>query len=316
MNLEDSTESGIKAQIDAVVPCFVDDSSVAETFPESQNVSKHPDSEQGAVLNIPETSRATGRVRHSHSCLLPRYLQKALKSRGRIRRFLGGRVVNKHQNLFVFEAHGPSAALYAVRFGLLSEVVLSAVALEEFRGRILCTGAGYTPGDGSPDCSSRPTPAGLVVLVTTVIVSLATVLLLGSAMRRLVVATSIECMKRWDDIANVVAAASRKREHATFCTLVGIAAAANKARAAVQSSNDVAHLDMDSTTAYRSNRQEASSTRNRLSSIHLPRLKASSRASEDDPLRTHLRVVFDEIAIERNGIAAMNRAGLITALQV
>ena len=52
--------------------------------------------------------------------LLPRYLNRELRPRGSIRRFFGGSVVNKHQSLFLLESRGPAAALYAIRFGLLS----------------------------------------------------------------------------------------------------------------------------------------------------------------------------------------------------
>ena len=246
--------------------------------------------------------------------LLPRYLNRELRPRGSIRRFFGGSVVNKHQSLFLLESRGPAAALYAIRFGLLSEVVLSAVALEQFRGRILCTGDGYTEGDGSPDCSNTPTSAGLVVLIFTVLVSLTTVLFLGSALRRLVTATSIECMKRWDDIADVIAAASRMREHATFCSLVGIAAASNRARAAIQAS----HLEPDGQGAAssRSSRSESSNRNSRITSLHFPKFRTVSRSSENDPLKIHLRFVFNEIANKENDTAVINRSGLSTVLQV
>ncbi len=274
-------------------------------------------------------------IHSNHARFLPRYLQRSRPKRGRMRRYFGGRVVNKHQGLFLLEAHGPEAALYAIRFGLLSVVVLSAVALEEFRGRILCTGVSYSSnssslidhgdnhsaatrsGTSSTDCSTRPTAAGLVVLVFAVMLSLGTVLLLGSALRRLVTATSIECMKRWDDIALVVAAASRKREHNTFCTLVGIAAAANRAKAAVNTSNHWGSKGAESGPENHINsRQNQSNHHGRLASIHIPRLTAAVPAAEPDPLRVQLRVVFDEIATTVNGTATMNLEGLSTALQV
>eukprot|EP00291_Cryptomonas_curvata_P029275 CAMPEP_0172205520 /NCGR_PEP_ID=MMETSP1050-20130122/32665_1 /TAXON_ID=233186 /ORGANISM="Cryptomonas curvata, Strain CCAP979/52" /LENGTH=934 /DNA_ID=CAMNT_0012884415 /DNA_START=185 /DNA_END=2989 /DNA_ORIENTATION=- len=280
------------------------------------------------------TGSPSHRIHSNHARFLPRYLQRTKPKRGRIRRYLGGRVVNKHQGLFWLEVHGPEAALYAIRFGLLSVVVLSAVALEEFRGRILCTGVSYNSnsssladhGDNhsattdsstsSTDCSSRPTAAGLVVLVFAVMLSLGTVLLLGSALRRLVTATSIECMKRWDDIALVVAAASRKREHTTFCTLVGIAAAANRANAAVSTSNHLGSKGLESGKESQINgRQNPTNHHSRLASIHMPRLTASVPTAEPDPLRVQLRAVFDEIATIVDGIATMNLEGLTTALQ-
>jgi hypothetical protein len=274
-------------------------------------------------------------IHSKYARFLPRYLQRNRRKRGRIRRILGGRVVNKHQGLFLLEVYGPAAALYAIRFGLLSVVVLSAVALEEFRGRILCTGVSYnsntsslvyhsdsdnhsaTTESGNTDCSTRPTAAGLVVLVFAVMMSLGTALMLGSALRRLVTATSIECMKRWDDIALVVAAASRKREHSAFCTLVGIAAAANRARAAVKTSRQFGGDDLENGKESRINsRQNPTNHHSRLASMRMPRLTAAIPASEPDPLRVQLRVAFDEISTIENGTATMNLEGLTTALQV
>jgi len=164
-----------------------------------------------------------------HARFVPKYIlqadPKSLKERSKWRKFVGGRVINHHHELFWFDKNGPVFLLRIIRHLLLASVVMIALSLELFREHTLClhlSRASERRGSGSSE-TCETTVTGVFLLLISLIPPVATTLLLTNIIRNFVTATSVEYLKSRECIMDVIHEQHHRRTLRLFRLLISIA---------------------------------------------------------------------------------------------